>query len=130
MIYRAPDGALVLPVKIERESVWLTQNPIAELFGVKKAAISKHISNIVTSGELEREATASIVEIVIGLPSFVCCLGWLPNFFLRLFRPDRSPVGFYGCGIMRGLFRHSLQDRLMSTMATNLPKYPYTVIPI
>ncbi len=45
VIYRAPDGALVLPVKIERESVWLTQNQIAELFGVKKAAISKHISN-------------------------------------------------------------------------------------
>ena len=38
VIYRAPDGALVLPVKTERESVWLTQNQIAELFGVKKAA--------------------------------------------------------------------------------------------
>lgn len=53
VIYRAPDGALVLPVKIERESVWLTQNQIAELFGVKKAAISKYISNMDNSHEFE-----------------------------------------------------------------------------
>lgn len=66
VIYRAPDGALVLPVKIERESVWLTQNQIAELFGVKKASISKHINNIVASGELERETIVSIMETVIG----------------------------------------------------------------
>ena len=62
VIYRAPDGALVLPVKIERESVWLTQNQIAELFGVKKAAISKHISNIVNSHELELNQVVSKME--------------------------------------------------------------------
>ncbi|MBQ7191242.1 MAG: virulence protein RhuM/Fic/DOC family protein [Paludibacteraceae bacterium] len=62
VIYRAPDGALILPVKVERESVWLTQNQIAELFGVKKAAISKHISNIVNSHELELNQVVSKME--------------------------------------------------------------------
>ena len=62
VIYRAQNGELVMPVKLERESVWLTQVQIATLFGVKKAAISKHISNIFASGELEREQVVSKME--------------------------------------------------------------------
>ena len=54
-----PDETIRLAVRLENETVWLTQSKIAELFGVQKAAISKHLRNIFTSGELVREATVS-----------------------------------------------------------------------
>ena len=44
------------------ETVWLTQEQIANLFGTKRPAITKHLSNIYKSGELEREGTCSILE--------------------------------------------------------------------
>ena len=46
-------------VIIGKESVWLTQVQIAELFDVKKSAISKHVKNIYESGELSRSSTVS-----------------------------------------------------------------------
>ena len=46
-----PDETIRLDVRLENETVWLTQLKIAELFGVQKAAISKHIKNIFASGE-------------------------------------------------------------------------------
>ena len=49
---------------LENETVWLTQLKIAELFGVQKAAISKHVRNIFVSGELARDATVSKMETV------------------------------------------------------------------
>ena len=44
------------------ETVWLTQEQIANLFGTKRPAITKHLANIYKSGELEREGTCSILE--------------------------------------------------------------------
>ena len=51
-------------MRFENETVWLTQLKIAELFGVLKAAISKHVKNIFASGELVRNATVSKLETV------------------------------------------------------------------
>ena len=59
-----PNETIRLDVRLENETVWLTQLKIAELFGVQKAAISKHIRNIYMSGELDREATVSKMETV------------------------------------------------------------------
>ena len=59
-----PNETVRLDVRLENETVWLTQLKIAELFGVQKAAISKHIRNIYASGELIREATVSKMETV------------------------------------------------------------------
>ena len=42
--------------------MWLTQEQIANLFGTKRPAITKHLANIYKSGELEREGTCSILE--------------------------------------------------------------------
>ena len=53
-----------MDVRLENETVWLTQLKIAELFGVQKAAISKHIKNIFASGKLIRDATVSKMETV------------------------------------------------------------------
>ena len=64
IIYRAEDNTVQLDVRMENETVWLTQKQMADLFGVKKAAISKHVSNIFSQGELIPEATVSKMETV------------------------------------------------------------------
>ena len=59
-----PDDSIRLEVKIDagNETVWLTQQQIAELFGTKRPAITKHLSNIYKSGELDKASTCSILE--------------------------------------------------------------------
>lgn len=64
IIYQTADGETRLDVRMENDSVWLTQAQMAELFGTEVPAISKHVRNIFRSGELEREATVSKMEIV------------------------------------------------------------------
>lgn len=64
LLYTAPNGTVKVEVLLSNESIWLTQKRMAELFGVGIAAISKHLENIYESGELEREATLSILETV------------------------------------------------------------------
>lgn len=53
---------LKIEVRIEDESVWLTQPKIAELFAVKRPAITKHLKNIFISGELDEDSTCPILE--------------------------------------------------------------------
>jgi len=53
---------LKIEVRIEDETVWLTQAKIAELFGVKRPTITKHLANIYKSGELTENSTCSILE--------------------------------------------------------------------
>ena len=57
-----PDEITRLEVKIENESVWLTQEQIAILFGVKRPAITKHVRNIFETNELEANSVCSILE--------------------------------------------------------------------
>jgi hypothetical protein len=59
-----PDETISLEVKLdtERETVWLTQQQIADLFGTKRPAITKHLSNIFKSGELDQDSVSSILE--------------------------------------------------------------------
>lgn len=53
IIYQVADGSTAIDVKFESETIWLTQKQIAELFGVKRPAITKHLKNIFVGGELE-----------------------------------------------------------------------------
>ena len=62
LLYMNPPGDVRLEVLIEREMIWLTRMGIAELFGVRRAAISKHLGNIFESGELEEVSVVSILE--------------------------------------------------------------------
>ncbi|MDE7463365.1 MAG: virulence RhuM family protein [Muribaculaceae bacterium] len=62
IILYQPDEALKLEVRLERDTVWLTQQQIADLFGTKRPAITKHLSNIFKSGELEEDSVRSILE--------------------------------------------------------------------
>ena len=63
VIYKSKDGPK-LDVRLEEETIWLTLNQIAFLFNVQKAAISKHIKNIISSGELNEKSTVSKMETV------------------------------------------------------------------
>ena len=62
VIYRSDDDAVKLEVQLADETVWLTQQQMAELFGVKQPAISKHLSNIFREGELDKNSVHSILE--------------------------------------------------------------------
>ena len=57
-----PNDTIRLEVRLEQETVWLTQQQIADLFGTKRPAITKHLNNIFTSGELDEGSTCSILE--------------------------------------------------------------------
>jgi len=59
-----PEGEVRLEVRVENDTVWLTQAQMAELFDVKRQAITKHVKNIFETRELEESATSSILELV------------------------------------------------------------------
>lgn len=62
ILYQAPDNQTSFEVRFEDETVWLTQQQIATLFGTKRPAITKHLANIYKSGELPENSTCSILE--------------------------------------------------------------------
>ena len=62
VIYQTEDGQTQIDVRLEKETVWLTQKQIAELFGTKRPAITKHLKNIYSSEELDEKSTCSILE--------------------------------------------------------------------
>ena len=57
-----PDETIRLEVRLGEDTVWLSQQQIAMLFGVKQPAISKHLNNIFRSGELSEASVYSILE--------------------------------------------------------------------
>ena len=59
VVYEAPDGQVRVEVRLERETVWLSLNQMAELFGRDKSVISRHLRNVFESKELEREAVVA-----------------------------------------------------------------------
>ena len=61
-IFTSEDGQAHLEVTLEQETVWLSQAQMAELFNTKRPAITKHLSNIYKSGELNEGSTCSILE--------------------------------------------------------------------
>ena len=62
ILYQTSDGQTAIDVRLENETIWVTQKQIAELFGTKRPAITKHLKNIFASGELEEKSTCSILE--------------------------------------------------------------------
>lgn len=62
LLYTAPDGAVKVECVLHDETIWLTQDRIAELFGVQRPAITKHLKNIFESGELKEKVVSSILE--------------------------------------------------------------------
>ena len=56
-IYQNPDSKIKIDVRLEYETVWLTQAQMPLLFGKAKSTINEHIQNIYPDGELEKEGT-------------------------------------------------------------------------
>ena len=57
IIYQTPEGETAIDVRLDDETVWLTQNQIVELFQSSKANISEHIKHIFQSKELVKDST-------------------------------------------------------------------------
>lgn len=64
VIFQTSTGKVNIEVFFKDETLWLSQKKMAELFEVNVPAISKHLENIYTDGELQKQATVSILEIV------------------------------------------------------------------
>ena len=62
LLYTTPEGAVKVNAVLKDESLWLTQGAMAELFGVQKAAISKHLKNIFVEGELDEGVVVSKMD--------------------------------------------------------------------
>lgn len=58
-IYSSQDGSIQLNVKLENETVWLTQSQMAELFGRDRTVITRHINNCYKEGELDKNITCA-----------------------------------------------------------------------
>jgi prophage maintenance system killer protein len=64
VLYRTKDGRAVLDVRLERETVWLTQRQMAELFQKDTDTVGLHIRNAFKEGELDRDATTEESSVV------------------------------------------------------------------
>ena len=58
-----PDETIRLEVRVEDETVWLTQAQISSLFLRERSVISRHINNVFKEGELERESNVHFLHI-------------------------------------------------------------------
>lgn len=66
IIYQTEDGQTKIDVRLENETVWLTQAQMAELFHTDRTSIVRHINNVYKIGELDRESTcAKIAQVQI-----------------------------------------------------------------
>ena len=64
VVYEAPDGEVSLDVRLEQETVWLTQRQMADVFRTSLDNISLHLKNVFADGELDRGATTEDFSVV------------------------------------------------------------------
>ena len=64
IVYQPEGGEFHIEVRVDQDTVWLTQAQMAELFDVQRQAVTKHIKNIFEIRELDEKATSSILELV------------------------------------------------------------------
>ena len=62
LLYTTPNGNVKVEIYLQNETIWLTQQKIARLFGVQRPAVTKHLKNILQSGELQENSVSSILE--------------------------------------------------------------------
>src|SRR3989339_28009 len=64
LLYTDPNGKVKVEIFLRDENIWLTQAKIAELFGVDRSVVTKHLQNIFETGELRKEATCAKIAQV------------------------------------------------------------------
>ncbi len=62
LLYTTPNGKVKVEIFLKNETVWLTQQKVADLFGVQRSAGTRHLKNIFESGELNEKSVCSILE--------------------------------------------------------------------
>lgn len=62
LLYTTPNGKVKVEIYLQNETIWLTQEKIALLFGVQRPAITKHLKNVFESNELNENSVSSILE--------------------------------------------------------------------
>ncbi len=62
IFYQGDDGNIKIEVFYHDETFWMTQKKIADLFGVQRPAITKHLKNVFATGELDEDSVSSILE--------------------------------------------------------------------
>ena len=63
-LYEAPGGEVRLEVRLDRDTVWLTQAQMADLFGRERSVVTEHLRNALAEGELERIQYVQILHIL------------------------------------------------------------------
>ena len=66
LLYTAPNGAVKVDVFFKDDSAWLTQKTLAELFGVERSVVTKHLRNIFKTGELAEESVCALLAHTAG----------------------------------------------------------------
>jgi len=64
LLYTTPDGKVKVEIYLQNETIWLTQQKIADLFGVDRTVVTKHLINIYDEAELSKEATCAKIAQV------------------------------------------------------------------
>ena len=64
LIYQADDGSVQTEVRLESDTIWLTQKQMVNLFGTSADNIGLHLKNIYAEGELSEEATTEDYSVV------------------------------------------------------------------
>ena len=67
VVYQAPDGAVRVDARLEREMVWLTRQQMADLFGRKRSVVTRHVRNVFKEGKLERESNELMIRLFMNL---------------------------------------------------------------
>ena len=66
LLYNMPDEDGKVQVVIKDETIWCTQKALAQLFGVDKSGISRHIANVYKAGELSPDTTVAKIATVVN----------------------------------------------------------------
>lgn len=64
LLYTTPNGNVKVEIYLQDETIWLTQQKIADLFGVERSVVTKHLINIYNDGELDKIATCAKIAQV------------------------------------------------------------------
>ena len=64
ILYTTPNGDVKVEILLQDENLWLTQAKIADLFGVDRSVVTKHLGNIYKEGELVKETTCAKIAQV------------------------------------------------------------------
>ena len=121
-----PDESISLQVKIEEDTVWLTQAQMVELFGSSKANISEHITNIYQQGELMQSATVRKFRTVRKKGNRIIIDGYVSSLTLSVLdvRKPEVTATVYTVGVGQGMQRlMDEHDRLFPNNHIDIRKW-------